>query len=63
VTTGTNAVLDPIANSLKAIEGLEALGEGVDSINGLSTDALKGVATATKEAMAVAGSVCMLYIS
>lgn len=55
-TTGTSAVFDPIANGLKAIEGLEGLGEGVDSINGLSTKALKGLASVTKEAMSVVGN-------
>ncbi|EEB94283.1 hypothetical protein MPER_06923, partial [Moniliophthora perniciosa FA553] len=43
------------ANSLKAIEGLEGLGEGVDAINGISTKALQGVASVTKEALQVAG--------
>ncbi|KIY73885.1 hypothetical protein CYLTODRAFT_428152 [Cylindrobasidium torrendii FP15055 ss-10] len=54
-SAGTGAVFDPIANGLKSIEGLEALGEGVDQINGLSTNALQGVASITKEALAVAG--------
>ncbi|ESK92637.1 caleosin domain-containing protein [Moniliophthora roreri MCA 2997] len=51
----TGAVFDPIANGLKAIEGLEGLGESVDAINGISTKALQGVASVTKEALQVAG--------
>ncbi|KAF9037841.1 hypothetical protein BDZ89DRAFT_1219708 [Hymenopellis radicata] len=51
----TGAVFNPVANGLKAIEGLEGLGEGVDQINGLSTKALQGLASATKDALAVAG--------
>ncbi|KAG7093272.1 hypothetical protein E1B28_006955 [Marasmius oreades] len=51
----TDNILSPIANSLKAVEGLEALGEGVDSINGLSTQALQGIASATKKALDTAG--------
>jgi hypothetical protein len=55
----TGAVFDPVANGLKAIEGLEGLGEGVDAINGLSTKALQGVASVTKEALQVAGRVML----
>ncbi len=50
-------MFNPVANGLKAIEGLEGLGEGVDQINGLSTKALHGLASATKEALAAAGKV------
>jgi hypothetical protein len=50
-------VFDPVANGLKAIEGLEGLGEGIDTINGLSTKALQEVASGTKNALAVAGKV------
>ncbi|KAL0581767.1 hypothetical protein V5O48_000244 [Marasmius crinis-equi] len=54
-TTTTDGVLSPIANNLKAIEGLEALGEGVDSINGISTDALQSLSKAAKGAIEAAG--------
>ncbi|KAJ7893994.1 hypothetical protein B0H13DRAFT_2276565, partial [Mycena leptocephala] len=54
-STTTGAVFDPVANGLKAIEGLEGLGEGIDTINGLSTKALQEVGSATKNALAVAG--------
>ncbi|KAJ7133660.1 hypothetical protein C8R43DRAFT_956505 [Mycena crocata] len=55
VTTTTGVVFDPIANSLKSIEGLEGLGEGVDAINGLSTAALRSVGETTKKAIKLAG--------
>jgi len=55
VTTTTGVVFDPVANSLKSIEGLEALGEGIDSINGLSTAALQSVGETTKKAIKLAG--------
>ncbi|KAK7028503.1 Caleosin domain-containing protein [Favolaschia claudopus] len=55
VTTTTGAVFDPVANSLKSIEGLEGLGEGIDSINGLSTTALQSVGETTKKALKLAG--------
>ncbi|KAI0309721.1 hypothetical protein OF83DRAFT_1071600 [Amylostereum chailletii] len=51
----TGAVFDPLANSLKAVEGLESLGEGLDAINGLSVQSLQQVANATKKAIALAG--------
>ncbi|KAI0031649.1 hypothetical protein K488DRAFT_78965 [Vararia minispora EC-137] len=49
------ALFDPVANALKSVEGLEGLGESVDSINGLSTAALRGVGDATKNAIKLAG--------
>ncbi|VDC02218.1 unnamed protein product [Peniophora sp. CBMAI 1063] len=51
VTMTTGAVFDPISNTLKSIEGLEGLGEGLDKINGLSTVALRAVADTTKKAI------------
>lgn len=57
VTTTTGAVFDPVAASLKSIEGLEGLGEGVDTINGLSTTALQSVGETTKKAISLAGRV------
>ncbi|KAL0057088.1 hypothetical protein AAF712_016288 [Marasmius tenuissimus] len=53
--TATDGVLSPVANSLKAIEGLESLGEGVDSINGISTQTLQGISKAAKGALDMAG--------
>ncbi|KAF7333396.1 Caleosin domain-containing protein [Mycena venus] len=55
VTTTTGIAFDPIANSLKSIEGLEGLGEGIDNINGLSTTALRTVGDTTKKALQLAG--------
>ncbi|KZV65252.1 hypothetical protein PENSPDRAFT_587151 [Peniophora sp. CONT] len=51
VTMTTGAVFDPISSTLKSIEGLEGLGEGLDKINGLSTEALRAVADTTKKAI------------
>ncbi|KAF7340771.1 Caleosin domain-containing protein [Mycena sanguinolenta] len=59
VTTTTGVVFDPVANSLKSIEGLEGLGEGIDSINGLSTTALQSVGETTKKAIKLAGRVSL----
>ncbi|KAI0317608.1 hypothetical protein OF83DRAFT_1058384 [Amylostereum chailletii] len=61
VSMTTGAVFDPIANSLKAIEGLEGLGEGLDTINGLSIQALQQVAAATKKGLALAGQPPTLF--
>ncbi|KAJ7888615.1 hypothetical protein B0H14DRAFT_3714822 [Mycena olivaceomarginata] len=55
VTTTTGAVFDPVAASLKSIEGLQGLGEGVDAINGLLTTALQSVGETTKKAISLAG--------
>lgn len=55
----TGAVFDPISSTLKSIEGLQGLGEGIDKINGISTDALRAIGDTTKEALKLGTRVCL----
>ena len=56
----TGAIFDPVSNTLKSIEGLEGLGEGLDKINGLSTVALRAIADTTKKAIKLGTRVCLV---
>ncbi|KAL1685857.1 hypothetical protein GGG16DRAFT_97456 [Schizophyllum commune] len=48
-------VFQPIASGLKAVEGLQALGEGLEKVNGLPMAAVSQVSTLTMKAMNMSG--------
>ncbi|KAK0222178.1 hypothetical protein IW262DRAFT_1296755 [Armillaria fumosa] len=48
-------VFQPVASGLKAIDGLQALGEGLEKVNGLPLAAVKQVGTWTVKAMNMSG--------
>ncbi len=50
-------VFQPVASGLKAIDGLQALGEGLEKVNGLPLAAVKQVGTWTVKAMNMSGVV------
>ncbi|KAL1746775.1 hypothetical protein HDZ31DRAFT_33432 [Schizophyllum fasciatum] len=48
-------VFQPIASGLKAVEGLQALGEGLEKVNGLPMAAVNQVSSLTMKAMNMSG--------
>ncbi|KAK0460021.1 uncharacterized protein EV420DRAFT_246831 [Desarmillaria tabescens] len=48
-------VFEPVASGLKAIDGLQVLGEGLEKVNGLPIAAVKQVGTWTVKAMNMSG--------
>jgi hypothetical protein len=51
----SGAVFEPIGSGLKAIEGLDKLGQGVEMINGLSLGAIRQVGSLTTKALNMSG--------
>jgi len=53
----SGAVFEPVGSGLRAIEGLEKLGQGVNMINGLPLGAVRQVRTLTTKALNMSGMV------
>jgi hypothetical protein len=53
----SGAVFEPIGSGLKAIEGLDKLGQGVETINGLSLGAVRQVSSLTRKSLNMSGVV------
>jgi hypothetical protein len=53
----SGAVFEPIGSGLKAIEGLDKLGQGVETINGLSLGAIRQVGSLTAKSLNMSGMV------
>jgi hypothetical protein len=53
----SGAVFEPVGSGLRAIQGLDKLGQGVETINGLSLGAVRQVGSLTTKALAMTAMV------